>query len=310
MNKILKIIFTPALLIITWILYLMSFPSAIVRYHYLQNPEVNFHILGKLANIYWHLGMFLMILYLVFLLIYVWVFVKKKEVIKNQFVYYILGISSVAAFVIATYLLGLEIANYSNFLYSEYGITKESVYWLSNTSLLTSLIFAGFLYLRQKYEIGKKDSSTIKIISYFVLGILCWNSLISVAKVSDYLWYSRFSYDWVFENYESIKTLQKEVPQDGIVVIPPQDKDWPDISNGPIVRYFLFPRVIVSSQYPGLKQNEFDEVYFAILKKGDKTWPFIDEDKKTLKFYDVDIKFKDLTKIENTANEVVIKINF
>lgn len=293
-------------------MYLMSFASGLVRYRHIQNPEAAFPLLGKFANISWHLLPVFLVIFIVFLILNAWNFTKSKKIEINEISFYIVGFLAIITFFLSNYLLGLELSNYNNFLYASYGITKTSVYWLSNTSLITIIMFGGFIYFDRKRLLKKRSLSNQRMSAILALGILVWYSLLTFVKASDLIWYAKFTHDKMFENYTNIVELKNNVPEDGVVILPPQSSIWPDISNAPIVRYFIFPRTIVSASYLTNQEmaSDFDEIYFVGLHNNTNTWPVIDKKRRVINFGVSDLQYSDL-KVESGSEETgVYKIIF
>lgn len=297
---------------VLWLTYLLSFFAGVVRYFYILNPAAALPVLGKLSNAFWHFSSFLLLIYALYLAIYIWDYAQNRRMGKGRQLFYIVGVLSVITFFLANYLLGLELSNYGNYLYSSYGITKDSVFWLSNISLITMIIFGWFIYFNRKSLPVKNTRSNNKAVGYLVLGVLVWYSLFSVVKVSDYIWYARFDYSWVFENYNAIMELKSAVPEHGVVIIPIQSSNWPDISNGPIIRYFLFPRTIVSSSYLTNQErtHNFKEVYFIELSKKNQIWPIINDKSHTVNFGVSDLPYLELNKVDNNIDGQVFRVVF
>lgn len=312
MRKYINILFHPFVLLLSWMIYLLSFASGLIRYYYIQNPETSFPLMGKLANAFWHLLPIFLVIFIVNLVLATWYYTNDKNVHKNRISFYIVGILGINTLFISNYLLGLELSNYNNYLYAMYGITKTSVYWLSNISLITIITFGAFIYLDRKKLIKSHPYSNQKTLAVFVLGILVWYSLLSFVKANDFIWYAKFTYDKMFENYAKIVELKNIIPENGALVIPPQSSTWPDISNAPIVRYFLFPRTIVSASYLTVQERVmiFDELYFVSLHKNSDIWPAIDAKKHQINFGESDLIYSELTEGGGVNGSGVYKITF
>ncbi len=312
MKKIINILLHPFIFLALWAVYLLSFFAGVMRYFYILNPETSFAILGKLANVFWHLSPVFVAIFILYLIFHIWNYIRSREIGKQRISFYIVGFFSIFAFFLANYLLFLELSNYSNYLYSTYGITKDSTFNLSSVSLITMIVFFGFIYFDRNRRPKRIIISNNKIASFLILTILIWYSHLSLVKISDYYWYVKFTHSRLFENYESILELRDSVPVSGVVIIPPQISDWPDIGNAPIVRYFLFPRIIVSSSFlTGQEGTQtFNEMYFISLHKKDLVWPVIDDKKHIINFGKSDLLYSELEVVSGAKGEKVYKIIF
>jgi hypothetical protein len=314
MKKFLKKLLTPWVYLFFWITYLLSFWAGVIRYHYIQNPTTDFLIIGKTASFFWHIQPAFLIVFLGSWTFWVWNRFKNNQRLKGALLFYAIGISSILIFVFANYLLNLEFSKYSNYLYSTYGITKASAYWLSNTSLITAILFGvSVLYNRSKSLRDFKFTNKLAIVTPVLL-ILAWNSLMTFAKARGFFSYLQYSYEKEFENYNEIVALKDFTDENATIILPPQSSKYPAISNPPLVRYFLFPRTLVSSSYVTDQEiaEKIDRVFFITLnKEGESVWPEIDKTNKTVSFADgYYFKYSKLTLVTEVSEEVVYELEF
>jgi hypothetical protein len=115
-------------------------------------------------------------------------------------------------------------------------------------------------------------------------------------------------------DYKYIKLLSENSPEDAIVIHPPQGNKWPAIGNQPVLRYFLFPRTLVSGALISKQKfvESLGEAFFVVIDPGgEREWPLIDYKNKTLIFNEFDyIKYKKLLLIYGNDVSKVYKINF
>lgn len=298
-------------LLVLWFVYILSYLSSLVRFYYIQNPNSMFLLFGKTVNLFWHSSPILIGIFVGYLFFYGLNFIQGHINEDKKIPVYILGYSSIFAFLISNYLLIVELYHYNNYLYSQYGITKNATFDLSSISLVVLSAFFGFIHFRRKQITKIKRISKKKIFSLLFLILLFRYSYMSLIKISDYYWYAKFSYDHLFGNYAKIMEL-RNTPQNSYVVIPPQTLEWPDIGNAAIVRYFLFPRTIISSSFliDQKRASEIGEMYFIGLYKDKTIWPVINEKERNINFEKFNLSYSKL-EIENEKPDLrVYKITF
>lgn len=272
---------------IFWIGYLLSFFSGLIRYYFINHPESNFAIFSTPTNILWHLSLPVSIIFIILFIFWIWRYVQKEKTVSGLVFLSLTGASALVSFSFSLYLLGLEASHYNNYIYSTFGFTKSSVYWLENISLLVLIPIVGILA-------SKKEKVKVigfgKTAAYFAVGILIWYVTQSVLGLGQSFSYLHLSYQDEFKNYDSMISLKNKTPEGAFVVIPKQGGIWPDISNGPIARYFIYPRIIISSTYltDQEKVETFHTLYFITLLGSDgSSWPVITKTKNQI-FFTID----------------------
>ena len=206
----------------------------------------------------------------------------------HQLEMHIIGISAILSSVSASGLIYLEARNYPNFLYSKYGLKLP----LLKYTLISGLILS-VLYISEIYLAKSRKRRFIHAAFVYILGKLGWINIILIVvgfsilgrllapsfyQLPGYFSYSLQTYDRRFEHFEYIEALSQGTPKDARIVLPPQSGTWPALSNPPIVRYFLFPRILISANV--LDQQTFNKtgrVYFVEVNEalGDGHWPEI-----------------------------------
>jgi hypothetical protein len=290
------------------------------RFKYLSGNFGDNHLLSIFFSIGWKTSSLLGIIFLFVLVAWVYIYIRGESTIKNKISFFIVGLTSVFTFFVSNGFVNQENVNFGNYLYSLYGITKQSFELLSNISLITTFLYGAFLFnefdsLKNKKKVNNKFGISNKMLMTIpFLGILAWYSLQTLIKADDYLSYAKFTYEDAFENYKSIARLCEIVPENSAIIIPVQGIDWPDISNAPIVRYFLFPRMIVSSSdlTSQEKAAKLKEAYFISLNKGNKLfWPIIDREKEVVYFAPNNpLGYSDLIVVNKENGMVIYKIIF
>lgn len=319
-KKAIKIIGHPLLLPFMWFSYLATLLMSLGRFKYLSGNFGDNRLLSVFFSIGWKTSSLIGIMFLLVLVAWVYIYIRGESTIKNKFSFFIIGLTSVITLFVSASFVNQENLNFGNYLYSLYGITKQSFELLSHISLITAFLFGAFLFnefdgLKNKKKVKNRFGISNKIlISIPFLGILVWFSLQILFKASDYLLYAKFTYGDEFENYKSMDRLNEVVSENSAVIIPVQGVDWPDISNAPIVRYFLFPRIIVSSSdlTNQEKAAKLKEAYFISLNKNNNLfWPIIDREKEVVYFApDNPLGYSDLIEINKENGMVIYKIIF
>lgn len=288
------------LLQFTFLLLVSSYFSGMLRLFFIENPNSQFVFISKLINILWHSFVPLLALYLA-LLIY-WIIKLKSSIL-------FVGIGSVFTLIVSLYLLKLESINYNNYLYSSFGLTKINTEFLLNISLITIIVFVALLInFKDKKDL---NINTKNVGAYVSIGILVWLSIQSFLKMGESLSYLKFTYHKQFENYNEILALKKVVPENKMILMPEQSSIFPAISNLPVARYFLGPRVLISSTYLANLEtlDGLSEMYFVKLKKDKTEWPEIFLDKNEIKIANNKaIKFKKLEIVKSDSQFEIYKI--
>ena len=324
MKKLLKLLFHPLSLPLIWAMYIFTTFFGMVRYSYIVKFGGGERILRLLLSGVWYSSTVFLIIFLTTLALWVKRYLEKGISVKSKISFAVVGIFSVVMFIVSNVLLRLEDINYPNYVYSRFGLSQYNVELVNIVSLLVSLFLAGFVF----YENERRSRSTVvskhkgidfhrspeKIIALLFLMILLWYALVPFLKRKDDLSYLTLSYEMQFEDYWYIKEL-RSVPEDAKVILPVQSYEWPAISNPPIVRYFLYPRVLISSLYitDQERANSLGEAYFIGLKreKNGFLWPSIDKEKNKIMFKeDATLTYRKLILFSTRDAIIVYKIVF
>lgn len=320
MNKLINVWFHPFFLPLIWFLYIFTTVLGSVRYFYILQ-------FGEAVGIYkillfgvWHVSTIFMVIFLATLVFWVKRYFRKGLPIRNSRSLFVVGLVSLITLFASNELLKLEKINYSNYLYSNFGVTRIKIESVYNLSIFVILLIVGCTLYKHRHrkidiflDITNRHTAKNKI-ALFSLVILFLYALMPLFKWKNYFSYSNASYEMMFEDYQSIINLQ-HVPEKAKIILPVQSSKWPAISNPPIVRYFLYPRVLVSSLYitDQEKAKEIGEAYFIALKAegGDKTWPvIIMEDEKIVFKEGTTLTYKEMVPFVTKGEQVVYYILF
>ncbi len=211
-------------------------------------------------------------------------------------------------FFLSLFLLGyLEEANYPNYVFSKFHID------FLNIPLLISYNFYLLLIILLKQEMDFKKlkikSVTSRIIlgtTFFLLSLYLINNISSVLSlvkrnVSYSLSNTKATYDEkMIEKmgffYEYMQFIKAHTPEDAVIHKPPKLDPWHMTGNAGLVRYFLYPRKLVSTgdQYI-LSESDYD--YMMISKgffnqAGDwgHGWPKVPVEAEKILYIDPDTK--------------------
>lgn len=235
----------------------------------------------------------------------------------SRLVISVIGISAITAFLASTYFLHLESVNYPNYIYSTFGLKTPHLDVISTTSLFVAAlcVFLAFINIRKpkkSKELALRQGFLRDLLNpvtaIFLAGliILTWQAIFLFKLWGGYVGYSAQTYEDKFEQFEYIDKLSIHVPATEKIILPVQSSVWPAISNPPVVRYFLFPRELVSASIIENQQNvqEIGSAYFVELglENDKKHWPDIDQESKMVSFNGED-------KINYTSLELVSDSN-
>lgn len=305
MKNILKRIYSPVFLPLSWIIYLLSLSFGILRLHYYLSPSSKFlHFIGLVASVFWHLRVIFLILFFIILVLEFVRSINKGNKTHDGLFLVITAILCFISFLVASKLLSIRTANYPNYLYVKYGLISEDVMNISDISALTLVSIVSFLAFVKRgvlYSLRKFKKETVNIeIIFSILGllILIWFAISPIIHFKNYINYAKNDYEYIFEDYKYIYQLSILTPKDSKIIVPVQSMTWPAIGNPLIVRYFLYPRTIVSSSYITDKNlSTIKKAYFIEIERGDteKHWPKINFKEKTIIFDKNNISYKSLT---------------
>lgn len=321
-RKILKIVLHPLFLPLVWFLYLGSFFGGIVRYLYISGSGEKSGLVKLFLSAGWRSSYIFAALFLITLFLWGIAYAKRKLKDRNKLYFVLVGTTSLATFVFSNVLLSMETKNYMNYLYSRYGLTSVNVKVLDEVSIFCLLFLGAFILFELKFlqnnkfllSLGKLRLSRDMIFALPFLGILVWYSLLPFVNYRGYFYYVKFTYADELENYKATRDLEAATPTSANVILPVQSSEWPDISNPPITRYFLFPRMLVSSSYitNQVVADSLGDCYFITLKHKDVVnWPKLDINTRKISFMEnVDLDYSTLTNVQNKDGMAIYKIKF
>jgi len=259
---------------------------------------------------------------------------KSRTLIKNMIVtsIFLFIVFSLHLFLLK-YLLMLNKIHYSNYLYSNFGIRPIVLSLLSYFDLFALCMF-GVLLVESLFFSESKTSnpgtgkgllrfilndvfSKRKVfVPFVVLLLLIYQSLSSFFSMPTLLkevyqdYSQRLGSDFIY-----VEALASFSPEDAVVIHPPQSNLWPLIGNQPVIRYFLFPRILVSGAVFDSKQSKFrlDHAYFVDIPASlyRPAWPKIDLNTNSVVFgFKESVRFRKILLSGSRENVRVFEIFF
>lgn len=310
-KKIQKMLRKPIFLFCLWISFLLSPLLGIFRMRYLLNRDIfGIHIKGLSTFIY-YFPFLISFIVLIVLIIWFREFIDKKFTVAHKRMLFLLSILTLVFLMISSYLINLQYNNYPNYLYEHYGITFSHLRTMTFVASLELLTFMVVFIYTLKNRVGKvafktepiigsgseKASLFIAIIGFLSMMILSFQPIFSWPNL---LSEARGGYEKkVGAHYKYINALEQCVPIDGLVIHPPQGDNWPAIGNQPVLRYFLYPRTLVSGAL--LENQDFAlslrQAYFVEMEDitSPSHWPEIDMKANAIIFDEINsIKYTEL----------------
>jgi hypothetical protein len=253
------------------------------------------------------------------ILIY-WVFRRIKNGLNHdqtKAVKFVI-ISSIIYFVAGRIIIFIENSRYANFIYTSIGIDIGRLE-LSTTISWFLIITITAIETVLNNSFVKKIGCTNKIAMFllcYALYIFLSLSAYSIATANVYSQIARASYEQKFgSQINYLEQIKKDAPENGIIIHPPRDSRWPAVGNQAILRYFLFPRVLVDGYLMSDQAYtaQFKEAYFQEIELGnDKThWPQIDKINSEIVFDgNHPIKYKKLTLVSEDNSSRIYRVIF
>ena len=310
-----------------WILFILSPIVNILRYNLIIKQNLILPLMG-LSSLMFYLPFFLSILAGTIVISWFRLLVGGFFDSRHKIVMVMASALSVVFLSISGYLINLEENNYPNYLYQHYGLTPDILKFMSFVCLLQLMLFMIISLLgataagktSKKLKTKKKDLGFyVKaplVISVTGLAIMLIFS-IALPINSRFLWdESRMGWEGRFGiHYKYLDALQGNVPESATVIHPPQGDKWPAIGNQPVVRYFLFPRKLVSGALINNNSvaEEIGMAYFVEIDPNSETtkWPIIlSETKEVILDEENKIKYRLLEVVSDDKSVKVFRINF
>ena len=292
-TKISKIILHPRSLLILWIVFVCSpLLSFFRRYFLVSGGNYYIQIKGASTLIY-YFPIIISILTLIVLFCWFRNIAIKGFDSKYLKTIYSISFSSFIVLIAIQYLLNMERQQYPNFLYTYYGLTiqqLETMFFVASMQLMIFIIFVFLeVFQRDRPKLYKRGIEKSKIgyiynktIVFTVIGIsgALFMSIKTVFNWSNLYEQEKGNYETrVGSHYMYMNALEKCTSENISVIHPPQGDKWPAIGNQPVLRYFLFPRRLISGAL--FTNQDFasrvNHAYFAEIdpESSYSSWPLI-----------------------------------
>ena len=314
-NKLNKIIYRPSFFIFLWLIFISSPFFSFFRIRFLTEVGRGLIIVRGLSSFIYYFPVVISFVDLVFLILWLKDFFNKKLSWEKQKTLVGLSLISLIFLITSSLLINSEYGSFPNYLYSNYGFTVaqlELMSFVAAFQILSSVFFLAYHYnlsARGKQGVGTKLISSLNIGAFYlsVVGFFCLIllSASTFSRLPFIIKEEKMGYESKFGvQYKYLELLAQHVPNDATVLLPPQDEKWPAIGNQPVVRYFLYPRDLVS----GLLLNNqkladgVKEAYFVEITPDIESthWPTINlstnqiifDEKSIVSYRNIDLIFK------------------
>lgn len=331
-DKFLSVVKSPMTLLIVWIIFastpfipmigrlmqnspLIEIPVFIVLFKVIQKTFIWFFLF---INLY---------------IVYVWY--KETVLSTKKIAVTFISLLLILAFTVSysmfvSYLISVDLGKYPNYLFSTFGIMPEL---LRLATVLNFLIMAAVVALLvsiferfvgsyenklQSIKAGKKSNKLklASLITTFSLVLFLTQALYPFFNIPKFVVESKQGYgERLGEDYTYIQAIAELTPKNSYVIHPPQGSEWPFVGNQPMIRYFLFPRTLVSGVLL-VDETVIDiseEFYFVSIdpRTNVSVWPLIDNVNNEISFDHVNpVKYTKVEMVGEYGGKNVYKVIF
>lgn len=301
-----------------FLLFILSLGSSSLK----RFSIVNSTLLSPLISLFSHLVIPLAIIFPILLFYRVTKNTRNFHHNKNYFTEFS---TSLILFFTTIYLMKMEMTTYNNYIYFNFGIKYQDIQVITISSAISSLIFLLPIIVREnKYlsiNISKKidefelsvKNSLLLAFSMAAIYLLIFPSLLNlIEKFHQIDIYNQNKTTYGNLN-EYINIAEKFIGTNNILVHPPQGSDFPYIGNQPVIRYYLFPRILISGGYRDSTVYKKYDKYFFIESTGTggTKWPINNVTDREISFDQKEYqKYKTLTLISSESGHFVYEITF
>ncbi len=313
-KRLVGLLIRPNLLLVYWLIFLANPLIAFLRYKYLVLLADIFPQINNLWIFYVIISYFFGLLFVVAFV--TWTIKTLGEIHQQE--YYrpiiLIGLLAFIFIVGARYLLFLNSRQYENYIYFFYGIIPDNLRFMVSIStiVLIMVIFIAsparnvkkiFAFFKSRLGLNPRIKNSLALAMLTGLSFFITQTVFLAPDTDLLVKNSRASYLEKFgPQFNYIKALEKLTPNTACVIHPPKNLEWITIGNQPVVRYFLFPRTLISgATLSGQeKGGNCPEYYFAQINAGEggTNWP-------TINTRDRDIVFDGKTRLKYTSLETI-----
>ena len=232
-----------------------------------------------------------------------YLFLNRKILSKLDRIYILLVSLISTLFIIGDYMLNfLESHNYANYVYTKYHVYLPYLHEVANLSFLTIIVIVFWFALKVTNRVGnirafnilKKPTMVVSIVVILILYEISrglQTSIFEEIKNIKKLRTINLPYEYMaldLENFaKEMVFVRKNTEDNSAILIPPQTWDYPDVGNQVLVRFFLFPRTLISPK--SLKvftDSNKDCIFYSILAESDlkkgEYFPSVDVDSELI----------------------------
>ena len=244
-------------------------------------------------------------------------FIDEKVSREHTVALIVVALTSAIVNFIAGWLLDFDIYYYPNYLYSTYGVRPEDLRFISTANYIVFGLIAGLIFVVVSRTLKKGIAgvwitdinivlTTLGIVILLLLSLYPFSNIRTLLRIPKGDYETKIGWRYVY-----IESLSNIVPEDAKIIHPPQGSKWPEVGNQPIIRYFLFPRILISGALINDQAfvEEIGEAYFPYVTE--PPWPEINRAKKTIIFNEEDkVTYEELETISDKVDIVIYKIIF
>lgn len=229
------------------------------------------------------------------------IIVKVKKNLVDKLIIFSTFLMSAAVIVLNIIFNYLESINYPNYVYSKFHLYLP--YLSQFSTFQTLLVFLAVILffnrmkivnsiftLSRKNELIKLLVNTEFVVALITLIII--SSFVpvfvnmSVYEVKMFIRSNFSNLDYRFRTVDlwdvgmKMDFVAKNIPENSSVLLPPQTWDFPEIGNQVLVRYYLFPRVLISPKRVDLYLKDHGgncELYSLLGEKGNHKLEYFPE---------------------------------
>lgn len=276
---------------------------------------VRFDILTLFSSIFVGFSIVLPFFSIVFLLLAVRL---KNELSRTHKGILLLG--AIFFIVLSVYLLFLEKNNFPNYVYSTYGLKPTDLLLLLFLSLLLVAIYSfkiGYLHTVSVFHVSQLNIFAIPFLILLLTAVYASRNAYGMVLAP------QPTYEDLFDKeYKYLNAMVNAIPSDCPIIHPPKSSKWPSLSNQPFIRYFLYPKMLISgdlAHQPMLSSMGSTYCFAAVNSDDPSSWPAINLTDRLINFssdeFSFDQSWIQYTTLESLPNETnenvhVYKITF
>lgn len=306
--KIRKFIYNPTFFYSVWLIYILLPLIYFLRFYLEKSILSQERWISHTLSIFITLSNYIPgLLVLLFILQFRKLYLKKLSKRSRKILGIFLTLSLACVFLGIIYLT-IEQNNYPNYLYANFGIPYDVLDLIVKLNIFLSVTIY-FITINQGAEI----ENLIKLLTVFAFIVLIYQSFYPIANARKLIYESSVGpFIKYGSDYKYISYIKSSVPQNSNFIHPPQADLLPFFSNQPMLRYFLFPRTLISGSVVN-KQTiiTIKEAYFVDLGEYSKglSWPILNSQDKTITFdYKNYVRYNNLSLVSQQVH--LYKIDF